>query len=305
MTSILVVDDSEVDRRLTGSWAQKGSDAKVMYACDGVDALNQIEQHAPDLVITDLQMPEMDGLQLLTQLKADHPQLPVILVTAKGSESIAAEALRRGAASYVPKRNLAVNLPDTITQVLMAARNDLGHSMLMHCLERDECRFTIYNDLELIRTLVSHFQEMLRCLPLGDETERLRVGIALHEALKNAYYHGNLEIGGSLDHGDRQAFTELVNERRTMSPYCERKITVEIGLNRDFVQCVVVDEGPGFDTSGVKELIAPENMASGGRGINLMHTIMDEVSYNGSGNTVTMLKRKIEPADDGDEEDSR
>lgn len=305
MTSILVVDDSEVDRRLTGSWVQKGSDATVLYACDGVDALNQVEQHAPDLVITDLQMPEMDGLQLLTNLKAEHPRLPVILVTAKGSESIAAEALRRGAASYVPKRNLAANLADTITQVLMAARDDLSHSILMHCLERDECRFTIFNDLELIKSLVSHFQEMLRCLPLGDETERLRVGIALHEALKNAYYHGNLEIGTSVDHRDRQAFTELVNQRRMVSPYCERKITVEIRLDRDFVQCVVIDEGPGFDTSGISDLIAPENMASGGRGINLMHMIMDEVSYNAHGNTVTMLKRKIEPADDGDEEESR
>ena len=50
---------------------------------------------------------------------------------------------------------------------------------------------------------MSHFQEMLRCLPLGDETERLRVGTALHEALTNAYYHGNLEIGASVAHFDQ------------------------------------------------------------------------------------------------------
>lgn len=300
MPSILVVDDSEVDRLLTGRCAQRGIDATMLYASDGMDALRQVELHSPDLVITDLQMPHMDGLQLLTNLKEQHPRLPVILITAKGSELIAAEALRRGAASYVPKRSLASDLPGTIMQVLMAASNDLGHSMLMHCLDRDQCSFTIFSDLELIKTLVSHFQEMLRCLPLGDETERLRVGIALHEALTNAYYHGNLEIGGSIDRADREAFAALVNERRMKSPYCDRKIAVEISLDRDSVRCVVRDEGSGFDTSSAPDTLSAESMELGGRGIILMRTIMDEVQYNASGNEVTLVKRSVTQPEEED-----
>ncbi len=303
MATILVVDDSKLDRVVTSSWVEQGIDATVVFASDGVEALRQVEQHSPDLVITDLQMPNMNGLQLLTNLKEEYPRLPVILVTAKGSESIAAEALRRGAASYVPKRSLASDLPSTITQVLMAARNDLGHSMLMHCLDRDHSTFTIYNDLELIKTLVSHFQQMLRCLPLGDETERLRVGIALHEALKNAYYHGNLEIGDSVDRSDQDAFSALVNQRRMESPYCDRKIVVEFLLDRDSVRCVVQDDGPGFDTSGVSGTLSPESAESGGRGMILMHTIMDDIQYNACGNKVTLLKRKVTPPDDGCESD--
>lgn len=301
MPTILVVDDSEVDRRITGSWIQRGTDATVVYASDGADAIRQVAQHAPDLVITDLQMPGINGLQLLTSLREDHPGLPVILVTAKGSESIAADALLRGAASYVPKRSIAKDLPDTVAQVLSAARDDLGHSMLMHCLDRSHSSFTIFNDLDLIKTLVSHFQEMLRCLPLGDETERLRVGIALHEALTNAYYHGNLEIGASVDHSDQDAFAALADERRMQSPYCDRRIAVEIFLDRESVRCVVRDQGPGFDTSNLTETLSPESAESGGRGIILMHTIMDEVSYNENGNEVTLVKRKVSLSGEGDD----
>jgi CheY-like chemotaxis protein/anti-sigma regulatory factor (Ser/Thr protein kinase) len=297
MTTILVVDDSEVDRHVTGNCIQS-VESKVVYATDGLDALRKIEQHFPDLVITDMQMPIMNGLQLLTNLKQDYPALPVILVTSKGSESIAADALMRGAASYVPKQSLARDLPDTIQHVLQAARDDLGHSMLMHCMDCNSSSFTIYNDLSLIKTLVSHFQEMLRCLPLGDETERLRVGIALYEALSNAYYHGNLEIGSSIERSDREAFAMLANERQLQPPYCDRKIGIEISLDRESVRCVVRDEGPGFDTSNLAVTLSAESMESGGRGIILMHTIMDEVSYNDRGNEVTLVKRKVVPAED-------
>lgn len=293
MTTVLVVDDSEVDRRITGSLVARAVDATVLYAADGLQAFKQVAQHAPDLVITDLQMPNMSGLELLTQIKEDCPQLPVILVTARGSESVAAEALRRGAASYVLKRELADDLPRTILQVLMAAKNDLEHSMLMHCLDRDQCSFTIYNDLQLIKTLVNHFQQMLRCLPLGDETERLRVGIALHEALRNAYYHGSLEIGHLVQHGDRDAFVNLVNERLNQSPYDDRRIRVSIAIDRESARCTVADEGPGFDTASLPHTLSAEAVELGGRGIILMHTIMDEVDYNQCGNEVTLVKRKV------------
>ncbi len=301
MPTVLVVDDSEVDLRLAGSCVQKGVDATVLYARNGAEALEQVEQQTPDLVITDLQMPEMDGLRLLTQLKEDHPRLPVILITAKGSETIAAEALRRGAASYVPKKSLAKDLPNTVAQVLSAARDDMEHSMLMHCMDRTECSYTIYNDMDLIRTLVSHFQEMLRCLPLGDETERLRVGIALYEALSNACYHGNLEIGGSVDPIDQEAFLALANERRSQSPWCDRKINVDISLDRESVRCVVRDEGPGFDPTLVADTLGSESAHEGGRGIILMHTIMDSIHYNKKGNEVTLVRHKVDTPDEGED----
>ncbi len=67
-----------------------------------------------DLVITDLMMPETNGLELVAAVRQLYPQVPVILMTAYGNESIAVEALERGAASYVPKSQQADRLSDTV-----------------------------------------------------------------------------------------------------------------------------------------------------------------------------------------------
>ncbi|HEY2250339.1 MAG TPA: response regulator, partial [Planctomycetaceae bacterium] len=61
MPTVLVVDDSEVDRRLVGGLLERQGSCSVVYACDGRAALKMFETAVPDLVLTDLQMPEMDG----------------------------------------------------------------------------------------------------------------------------------------------------------------------------------------------------------------------------------------------------
>src|ERR1700676_702922 len=101
----LVVDDSptqalDLRRRLTRGGFH------VEMAANGRAALDAGDKHLPDIVLTDLMMPEMDGLELVKQLRRSRPGLPVILLTAEGSEEIAATALRAGAVGYIPKKNL-------------------------------------------------------------------------------------------------------------------------------------------------------------------------------------------------------
>lgn len=292
MPTVLVVDDSEVDRRLVGGLLERQGRCGVVYANDGKQALERFATAIPDLVLTDLQMPEMDGLELVTAIKGDFPLTPVVLMTAQGSEDIASEALRRGAASYVPKKKLAEDLIETVERVLAAAREDRTHSRLMHYLADCEARFKIGNDLNLIRVMVSYLQQLLRCIPLGDETERVRVGIALDEALKNAYYHGSLEVGTGSGWPQRKATEQIAYERLTEEPYCNRKIFVEAKVSRTEAKFTIRDEGPGFDASQLPDPAAPANLEKGGgRGIVLMRTIMDEVRYNADGNEVTLIKR--------------
>ena len=106
---VLVVDDSPVDRRLAGGILEK-SHYQAAYAGNGVEALAALEHQLPSVVLTDLQMPEMDGLELVEAIRNKYPLVPVILMTAHGSETIAIQALQRGAASYVPKKDLATDL---------------------------------------------------------------------------------------------------------------------------------------------------------------------------------------------------
>jgi CheY-like chemotaxis protein len=291
--TLLVVDDSAVDRRLAGGLLEKHFDWSVRYAEDGREALQQMAQQLPDLVLADLQMPQVNGLELVEAVKKDYPLVPVILMTAHGSEDIAAQALRRGAASYVPKRNLAADLLPTVLRILTGSLEDRTHSQLMHYLETSESVFVLANDLGLIKALVNHLQQMLRCLPLADETERLRVGIALEEALMNAYYHGNLEIGATLGKADREACERLARQRLLEAPYRDRRIRVSAHVSRSEAVFVIGDEGPGFDVSQLPATAdLPNDERGDGRGITLMRMIMDEVLYNAAGNQVTLIKRR-------------
>ena len=118
MTKILIVDDSHVERVLAKSLICKNPRFQVELAEDGEDALDKIRAGRPQLVLTDLLMPKMDGLQLLRAVRRDYPTIPVVLMTQFGDESTAVQALESGAASYVPKARQAEYLLPTIERVL-------------------------------------------------------------------------------------------------------------------------------------------------------------------------------------------
>src|SRR5262245_54681948 len=101
MPKILIVDDSRMDRQLAArilqrhtAWAELAPDdpLDLSYAEDGAAALAMINAAAPDLVLTDLNMPNLDGLQLVEEVRIHHRQVPVILMTAQGSDEIALRA---------------------------------------------------------------------------------------------------------------------------------------------------------------------------------------------------------------------
>lgn len=296
MANILVVDDSLVDLRLAMTILQKGMECSIVEADSAEAALEHLATAIDlDLVLTDLQMPGLNGLQLVERIRSDWPSLPVILMTAAGSEDIAAQALKVGAASYVPKRRLNDDLVSTVQKILAAARQEQKHSRLMHSLGRGELEFDLRNDPLLITPLVQMIQEMLRSLPLADESERLRVGVAVEEAIKNAVYCGNLEIG--LIEDGETAVQDLINERLYVPPYCHRRVAVQVNVNREEATFVVTDEGPGFDYSSF-ETSEFNADAPYGRGIRLMRTFMDSVEFREGGRQVVLKKLRYNELDD-------
>ncbi|MFO0896924.1 MAG: response regulator [Pirellulales bacterium] len=298
MTNVLVVDDSAVDRRLAGGLLEKQSSVHVSYATDGNDALRQLDAALPDLVLTDLQMPEMTGLELVDAIVRRYPLLPVVLMTAQGSEQIAVEALHRGAASYVPKASLAESLVPTVMNVLTVSRADDSYDRMMSCLEESRWTFVLENDYTLIGPLVQLFRKTVLGMGLCDETTQLQVGIALEEALLNALYHGNLELtpedlanlGYDLHHAHEP---NTVEQRRRLAPYSQRIIRLEAQISRNEARFVVCDEGPGFDHASLPDpMEALSQDSSRGRGLTHMRLFMDDVTFNAAGNEVTLIKRR-------------
>lgn len=293
--TVLVVDDSAIDRRLASGLLEKEGSFQIVMAANGVDALQMLKQQPIDLVLTDMQMDEMDGLQLVEAVRADYPLTPVILMTALGSEEIAVTALEKGAASYVAKRRLQQDLLEIVQQVLDNSDENRLQSRLMHRLARNEFSFVLNNDLSLVHSLVKYLQHTLRCVRLADEVDRLRVGIAVEEALLNALYHGNLEVSSDLKETDPNLFEETARERSLEEPYRNRRIFVDALVSRESARFTVRDEGPGFDPSKLPDPCDPDNLEKpSGRGILLMRSFMDEVHFNEKGNQVTLVKRGTE-----------
>jgi DNA-binding NtrC family response regulator len=99
---LLVVDDDSLIRRSLGEMLRHEGYV-VLEAAGGAEALKLAATGSPNLVITDFNMPEIDGLQLLRELRAKKPDLPVILVTGYGTVEQAVEAMKNGAYDYVSK----------------------------------------------------------------------------------------------------------------------------------------------------------------------------------------------------------
>ena len=296
MTRILVVDDSGVERQLAKSLIQRNPRFQVAVAPDGKSALESIAKIRPALVLTDLLMPNMDGLELLQAIRHTYPALPVVLMTQFGDELTAVRALDAGAASYVPKSRKAECLLPTIERVLEHASADRRRGQLVQCTREYHCRYVLPNDRHMIRVLVDELQEVMSGMNFSNRMDRIRMGEAMEEALLNAMYHGNLEISESelnkvratLD--DKQ-LDELIHRRVSDPEIAARDILAVIHLTEGEVRIVIRDQGRGFNVRFQDTDQGAEAFEGGRhRGLTLMRSLMDEVSYNESGNELTMRK---------------
>lgn len=291
MTKILVVDDSPLDLHYARRCAEAAG-AEVVGAKDGLHAMRLIGTALPDAVLTDLQMPDMDGLELVRQMKDHHPSIPVILMTAHGSEEVAVEALKAGAAYYVPKKNLRRDLEWALDHVMAAAEAAKQREQIRSFLKRCENEYVIGYEPNAPRAVISHLQDSLLQMDLCDEVGQLQVATALTEAITNAIDHGNLELKSGLRERDGVAYRKLGEQRAKEPPYRDRRVYVTARFDENAAVYVVRDEGAGFDPNTLPDPTVPENLLKpSGRGVLLIRTFMDEVHFNDKGNEITMIKR--------------
>jgi DNA-binding NtrC family response regulator len=102
MNRVLVVDDDAASRRLLDV-RLRALDCQVVMAADGQEALSAISRVAPELILLDLQMPRMNGMEVLRKLRNDSLFVPVIVITAHGSIETAVEAMKEGAYDFITK----------------------------------------------------------------------------------------------------------------------------------------------------------------------------------------------------------
>lgn len=290
--AILVVDDSQLEQRIVAKLLEPLG-WRTSFAHNGVEALAAIARQAPSIVVTDVQMPHMDGLTLVEKVRDRFPQVPVVLMAGHGSERIAVEALKAGAADYVPKQSLTHDLVPALDRVLSIRQADARRFRLLAGLTRRSSQFVLENDPSLVPPLVSMLRDDMVAIGLCDVPDATRAGVALEEALLNAMHHGNLEVSSALRENGDEAFHKLSAERRAQSPYRDRRVRVNARLVPGRATFVISDQGPGFDVTKLPDPDDPDYVPGpSGRGILLMRAFMTDVRYNSTGNEVTLVKAR-------------
>ncbi|MCA9216420.1 MAG: response regulator [Planctomycetales bacterium] len=293
MPFILVADDSATDRQIIGGLLSRDIEWIVEFAEDGEKAMSMIEDVTPDIVVTDLQMPGIDGLELCRRSSGLFPQIPVVLVTGRGSEDLAVEALAAGAASYVPKSAMKQTLADTVEQVLALRHARLSKERLMTQTTNTRHQFNLETDPSLIPPLLEFVCEAMTLLRVGDESIVRHVAVAVEEAMLNATLHGNFALSthdvASARHAIREGnLAEWMAEHNASAE--DRRVRFAMDISRTKVQIVIRDEGKGFDKAALSIAKKPEHLSeAGGRGLTLISNFMDEVSFNETGNEIRMV----------------
>jgi len=295
MATILLAEDSSTHSELIRSLLEDDGHC-VVCVNDGRQAWQAIEESRPDMLITDLRMPELNGRELVQKIVDQDPDLPCIVVTARGSEGLAVDALAVGAVNFVPKNSLQKLLTHVVRQTLsMAELNAIFHGFCGR-LECPEFSIELQNEVSSIEPTVLYVMQTLAAATSLPTVQRIRVGAALASALFNAMCYGNLEIKDEdtfvsrLLAGDQSGNDEL-RARAGQEPYCSRKVRLQVSVGATDTRFLISHDGPGRMTRLAPAPGTPESFElEQCRGFVLMTSFMDDIIFQSGNSSVVLVK---------------
>lgn len=118
MAKILLVDDAAFMRKVIKDTLSKNGYTDLHEAVDGADAVEKFTELSPDLVIMDITMPNMDGLEALKAMKAKNPGCNVVMCSAMGQEAMVIEAIQSGAKDFIVKPFKPDRIMKTVSSIV-------------------------------------------------------------------------------------------------------------------------------------------------------------------------------------------
>ncbi len=264
MPKILIVDDEDIVRN-TLKRALGRDDMEVTTAATAKEALEILKKERYELILTDVRMPEMDGITFLKEVKKDNAEIPIIVVTGFATIEMTREALQAGAYNFITKPFEIENVL-TIVKKGLQVKSEIVRNKEVASFTKCELDIEIPSRENLLGGVVYSILEQARLMSFSPRVIATEILITLDEAITNACKHGNRS-----------------------DP--EKKITVRARVDDKKLDITIKDEGEGFDPNKLINPLSPEGLERNcGRGVFLMNTYMDEVVFNDKGNEVRLVK---------------
>lgn len=290
-TILLVEDEANVLKMLERFLAPS---YRCLAATNGKDALEVLKNERDvDVVVTDVHMPGMDGLQLIRAIRRMRPHLPAIAMTAYGNEETAVEALRAGATNYLRKPFKTQEFLSVVRKCIELAQARRGKTLTFSYLKESTKSFEIPPRLELARAVIAHLTDGLADLQIVQAQDLLNLDVALEEALSNAVIHGALQLTESYvkSKQDHEAFEKAYAERRTDPRFSAKTVSVVVSITPTEATFTIEDKGGGFDPAALP-VVQTSIQGVQGRGLMLIRLFMDEVVHENGGRRIKMVKKR-------------
>jgi anti-sigma regulatory factor (Ser/Thr protein kinase) len=271
----------------------------VLFASDLEEVEQRLQRQPVDALVGPLEQPGLPLEELITVARSNG--VPLIVC----GDAPPAAVEQSGVAGYVQRVRFTSTFAGVLDEVLEAESARRLREELEAGVHERFLKMTVGNDKGMAPAVVRLLMDECNRMNAIREEDQFRVAIALEEALVNAIVHGNLEVSSELREACDDRYEETIALRRTLPEYRDRVVTVCCTINRERIEFRITDEGSGFDVSAIPDPTDPDYLERPcGRGLLLMRSFMDEVRYNGRGNSVTLIKRIPGQPSVADETDS-
>ncbi|PKA25987.1 response regulator [Leptospira meyeri] len=287
---ILFVDDEDTIRELF--WEYFKDEFNVTLAADGQEALAISNQNTFDLIISDISLPKLNGIQFIQKLRADGNQTPFLVITGDSDIQIAIDVFRMGAVDFFLKPFRMEALRSRIKKFENA---DIDLNLLFNSGEiiqfSDDCKIKLRPQIKKLNSYIAFIVKQILNSPLATQEDLISIKIVLYELLANAIEHG---VAG-VTYAEKQECLEANEDYfKLVDSRCAENnsfVFVEISMDDVGITIVIRDEGNGFAVSQIPNpVVNPAANLVSGRGIFLAKMNIDSIVYNEKGNEVRFFK---------------
>lgn len=287
---VLIVEDDKVSRELLRVIIQKEG-YEFATAADGVEGFDLFNEFLPDIVITDIRMPRLDGIELLKKIRAIERDVIVIIVTAHGNENIALEALHLGANNYLKKPINIEEIKILLSRYFSLYKTKTVRKDITSLVVSQNISLSIESDMDLIPSVAEYLVHQVN--HLYSNTDLISIELGLSELLLNAIEHGSYNITGDEKEEALKSNTlvELYNQRKAQEDCKDKKIHIDFTRTAQYCEWIITDEGAGFDYTYMPSPFTDRLVTNlHGRGVFISKLQFDSIEYLGKGNRVKAQK---------------